>query len=551
MLCSKCGKELLVDETICSNCGYDAQIVNSVEPKIVADSIGEEAKSSDMHQDVGITNDLGASNNKKNKKGTTIALVVLGTLIFLVIILLVISLFSKKPEKALETKKLIENNYTMYIKINPLVKLNVKETYYECINEESGVYEKCSDVTDEVISYNLVNSDAKEIYKDIDLKTKNVVDALATLYDVAKENEIEFTDIEITTNWDNRYSKTELVAAVKEKIKYSEEFNIVLDIEKGNISTDVILNKYGINEDAEITYMVIFNSDGGSTVLSQEIKEKEKVAQPTNPTKNGYSFVEWQLNGVKYDFDSEIVSDIELKAKWQQIVVKDETNKQDKPVNQGPQKEEVPKQEVPKQETPKPEVSTPEVPKEEVKPESSLTKINLNDNIMVELHEGINPEGMLMGYVFVTNAEEVFGSDIFVADNGQKMVIVYNDDIYEKFNRLIFNDVLESSALNMAANAGSLNLPAGVKSFVCTKDSRRLINCQTKYLSIAYDMWEKFPSLTDQLENSVNVALQYPRQIFGSDALYISPGAMGVGPSEPILLTEQLCAEYHLACDRW
>lgn len=487
---------------------------------------------SEVQSNINLNNNMKENNtNKKSKKGLIITLSVIGGLVLLGIILLIINPFGKKEEE--ETKKLIENAYTMYVKINPLVKLSVKEKYYECKNEESGKFEKCGEVTDEVVSYNLVNNDAKEIYKDIDLKMKNVVDALVALYDTAREHEIEFTDIEITTNWDNRYSKVELVDAIKKQTKYSDEFNIVLDVEKGNITTSSILDKYGIEENIEIKYTIVFNSDGGTVVPEQEIKENEKVVKPSNPTRDGYNFIEWQLNGVKYNFDSEVKSDIELKAKWEQIVVKEETPKQEETSKE----EDPPKQE----ETPK---------EEEPKQESTIAKINLNDNIYVELHDGINPDGMEMGYIITTNAEEIFGNDIFIADNGQKTIESYVDGFNEKYNQLVFNDALELSTLNLLQRMGS-NLPAGVSSFACSKNDRRMINCQTKYLSIAYDMWDQFPILAEQLDNSVSVVLGYPSQAFSDVAVYISPGGMGFGPKKPVLLTEQICNQYHLTCDRW
>ena len=63
------------------------------------------------------------------------------------------------------------------------------------------------------------------------------------------------------------------------------------------------------------TYTVKFNSNGGSTVKAQEVTDK--ATKPTDPTKTGYVFVEWQLNGKTYDFNKEVVEDITLTAKWE------------------------------------------------------------------------------------------------------------------------------------------------------------------------------------------------------------------------------------------
>ena len=70
--------------------------------------------------------------------------------------------------------------------------------------------------------------------------------------------------------------------------------------------------------DDKKTYTVTFDSNGGSKVASQKLNENEKVSKPSNPTRNGYTFQEWQLNGKKYDFNSRVTSNIILVAKWKE-----------------------------------------------------------------------------------------------------------------------------------------------------------------------------------------------------------------------------------------
>lgn len=64
-------------------------------------------------------------------------------------------------------------------------------------------------------------------------------------------------------------------------------------------------------------FTVTFNSTGGTTIQSQTIEKNKKVIQPDNPTRNEYKFIEWQLNGETYDFNTEITQDIELLAIWE------------------------------------------------------------------------------------------------------------------------------------------------------------------------------------------------------------------------------------------
>ena len=64
------------------------------------------------------------------------------------------------------------------------------------------------------------------------------------------------------------------------------------------------------------TFTVTFNSDGGSAVDAQTIDEGESAIKPTDPTKVGYTFGGWTLNGNAYDFATPVTSDIELVAVW-------------------------------------------------------------------------------------------------------------------------------------------------------------------------------------------------------------------------------------------
>ena len=82
------------------------------------------------------------------------------------------------------------------------------------------------------------------------------------------------------------------------------------------ITSDIILTAKWLKSGNEIAYIVTFDTDGGNTIESATVKENEKVTKPTNPIKEGYAFVEWQLNGAKYDFNKNVTSDMILKAVW-------------------------------------------------------------------------------------------------------------------------------------------------------------------------------------------------------------------------------------------
>ena len=66
------------------------------------------------------------------------------------------------------------------------------------------------------------------------------------------------------------------------------------------------------------TYTVDFNTDGGSFIGSQTVKENEKVNRPTDPTKEGSTFKKWQWNNVDYDFDQPVKENMVLLAIYEE-----------------------------------------------------------------------------------------------------------------------------------------------------------------------------------------------------------------------------------------
>lgn len=87
------------------------------------------------------------------------------------------------------------------------------------------------------------------------------------------------------------------------------------------------------NDDAvKKTYTVTFDSQGGSAVSAQTVKEGEKVAEPAAPTKAGVVFGGWYTStdyAKAWDFDKSVVTeDITLYARWasESVTVRFDTN---------------------------------------------------------------------------------------------------------------------------------------------------------------------------------------------------------------------------------
>jgi uncharacterized repeat protein (TIGR02543 family) len=64
------------------------------------------------------------------------------------------------------------------------------------------------------------------------------------------------------------------------------------------------------------TFTVTFDSNGGSAVAVQNVAENGVASKPANPSRSGYTFKEWQLDGKAYDFATPVTANITLKAEW-------------------------------------------------------------------------------------------------------------------------------------------------------------------------------------------------------------------------------------------
>ncbi|MCX6879634.1 MAG: InlB B-repeat-containing protein [Verrucomicrobia bacterium] len=69
-----------------------------------------------------------------------------------------------------------------------------------------------------------------------------------------------------------------------------------------------------------VNYTVTFQSNGGSTVPSQTVGSGNTATQPANPTRTGYTFVEWCSDlelTTSFNFGTPIIADTMLYANWQ------------------------------------------------------------------------------------------------------------------------------------------------------------------------------------------------------------------------------------------
>ena len=93
------------------------------------------------------------------------------------------------------------------------------------------------------------------------------------------------------------------------------------------VNSDLVLTAKWSKIEADVeTFVVKFDTDAGSTIANQIIEKGNKVTKPKDPTKEGYIFKGWTLNGEDFDFETAIDTNIELKATWEKEPEEEQNN---------------------------------------------------------------------------------------------------------------------------------------------------------------------------------------------------------------------------------
>ena len=96
----------------------------------------------------------------------------------------------------------------------------------------------------------------------------------------------------------------------------NDEYDFTTEVTK-NMKLKAIWEK-NKEDNNNVTYTVTFDSNGGSIVDKQIVKAGDVVVITNEPVREGYTFVEWQLDGVRYDFSQSVLKDIVLVAVWEE-----------------------------------------------------------------------------------------------------------------------------------------------------------------------------------------------------------------------------------------
>ena len=128
------------------------------------------------------------------------------------------------------------------------------------------------------------------------------------------------SSIELMSVKFNSYNMTRVSAQLSPYLP--EGYSIQIEGESGKLMYNneeaESVTLYGLSTSETVT--VTFDSQGGSAVGSQTLnKGIDKAIRPNDPTRDGYNFGGWQLNGTVYDFSTAVTDNITLTATWTAI----------------------------------------------------------------------------------------------------------------------------------------------------------------------------------------------------------------------------------------
>lgn len=66
-------------------------------------------------------------------------------------------------------------------------------------------------------------------------------------------------------------------------------------------------------------YSVTFDCNNGSSTFVENVESGALVEEPEEPTKEGYKFLGWFLDGEKFDFSNPIEKNMKLEARWEKL----------------------------------------------------------------------------------------------------------------------------------------------------------------------------------------------------------------------------------------
>ena len=283
-----------------------------------------------------------------------------------IFVILAFAIFIYNIYKDSNEKKYVEKEYVVSIINNSKWEANLylKENYYECWRPFERYI--CSDKTHEITRIEFKDKDLEGIYQDIDFKGLSLEEALIQYFNIENKDRTTIdANIFSTYNLDKEAEENILNSIAKEEVKIKFFYQELILTANDNTNY----------------YTITFDTDGGSSIDSVVVANNDTLEEPALPTKEGYTFLNWELDGEEYDFTTKVTSDITLTAVWKENKTSSNNDSSNNTTNN--------------QNDTNNNVTT-------------SSKINLNNNISITEYHVSSGTINCFYYMFVTNLQEVF-----------------------------------------------------------------------------------------------------------------------------------------------
>ena len=285
-----------------------------------------------------------------------------------IFVILAFAIFIYNIYKDSNEKKYVEKEYVVSIINNSKWEANLylKENYYECWRPFERYI--CSDKTHEITRIEFKDKDLEGIYQDIDFKELSLEEALIQYFNIENKDRTTIdANIFSTYNLDKEAEENILNSIAKEEVKIKFFYQELILTANDNTNY----------------YTITFDTDGGSSIDSIVVANNDTLEEPASPTKEGYTFLYWELDGEEYDFTTKVTSDITLTAVWKENNTSSNNDSSNNTTNN--------------QNDTNNNVTT-------------SSKINLNNNISITEYHVSSGTINCFYYMFVTNLQEVFSN---------------------------------------------------------------------------------------------------------------------------------------------
>lgn len=193
------------------------------------------------------------------------------------------------------------------------------------------------DLDDELAKAIKVKDDENSSMEDIEKTIINLKSAIASIenYEIIR-HEVTFYPNNETDSWTVKIIDGENVNRPDDPVRkgyifkgwYADEeltqefdFNTIIEA-----NTDIYAKWEEILE-----YEITFDPNNGEATWTEKVREGEKVKEPAKPTKLNHTFIAWQFDGKDYDFNTSVMANMMLIAKWEENKVDPEPQPEPQP----------------------------------------------------------------------------------------------------------------------------------------------------------------------------------------------------------------------------